>query len=167
MDTPDSRPPAEARWQIIGLKVAALSPIEFRNPFIGISDMTTRKVKTEEELAEAIKVGASTIEIEGDLSKKVVKIRGTGPVAWGIVAASLAGGYMFLKMTAVAPAPQAKFGFAAAGAASGAGAMTILGVSASVAAAGIARAYGSPAALKRLRSYKQISYQNDKLVLQA
>lgn len=152
---------------MMGFKLLALLPIYLRNSFIGVGDMATRKVKTEEELAEAMKAGASTIEIEGDLSKKVVRIRATGPVAWGIVAASLAGGFMFLKMTVAAPVPQAKAGFALAGAGSGAAAMTILGVSASVAAAGIARAYGSATALKRLRSYKQISYENDKLILQA
>lgn len=129
--------------------------------------MTTRKATTEKELADAVKSGASTIEIEGDLAKKVVKIRATGPVAWGLVAASLAGGYMFLKLTATVPVPQAKMAFAAASAGSGAAALTILGVSASTAAFALTRAYGSAEGLKKIRAYKQLSYIDGKLVLQA
>lgn len=129
--------------------------------------MTTRKATTEKELADAVKSGASTIEIEGDLAKKVIKIRATGPVAWGLVAASLAGGYMFLKLTATVPVPQAKMAFAAASAGSGAAALTILGASASATAFALTRAYGSAEALKKIRAYKQLSYIDDKLVLQA
>ena len=33
--------------------------------------MTTRKATTEKELADAVKSGASTIEIEGDLAKRL------------------------------------------------------------------------------------------------
>jgi hypothetical protein len=129
--------------------------------------MTTRKATTEKELADAVKSGASTIEIEGDLAKKVVKIRATGPVAWGLVAASLAGGYMFLKLTATVPVPQAKMAFAAASAGSGAAALTILGVSASATAFALTRAYGGAEGLKKIRAYKQLSYIDGKLVLQA
>lgn len=129
--------------------------------------MKTLKATTEKELADAVKSGASTIEIEGNLAKKVLIIRATGPVAWGLVAASLAGGYMFLRLTAVAPAPQAKMAFAAASAGSGAAALTILGASASAAAFALTRAYGSVEALKKIRAYKQLSYVDGKLVLQA
>ena len=43
-----------------------------------------KKVKTEAELAEAIKNGDDTIEIEGDLANKTFKIKATGKIAWGI-----------------------------------------------------------------------------------
>ena len=38
---------------------------------------------TEKELAEALKKNPDTIEIEGDLARKVVKIKATGAVTWG------------------------------------------------------------------------------------
>lgn len=38
---------------------------------------------TEKELAEALKKNPDTIEIEGDLARKVIKIKATGAVAWG------------------------------------------------------------------------------------
>jgi hypothetical protein len=149
-----------------GLKVAALSPIEFRNSFIGVGDMATRKVKTEEELAEAMKAGASTIEIEGDLSKTTFKIRATGRVTWALVAASLVAGLVFLKGSSKVDDTKAKLAFAAAGAGTGVGAVAVLGVPASVAAFAIARAYGGIEGLKLLRNYKQVSYQEGKLVLE-
>ncbi|WP_268877221.1 hypothetical protein [Helicobacter mehlei] len=39
------------------------------------------KVSNEAELAEAIQSGVSTIEIEGGLKNKVIKIKATGAVA--------------------------------------------------------------------------------------
>lgn len=41
-------------------------------------------VKTSDELAAAIKSGQSTIEIEGNLAKKVIRLKATGPVAWAV-----------------------------------------------------------------------------------
>lgn len=42
------------------------------------------KVTTEEELAKAIADNKDTIEIEGDLAQKSIKIKATGKVAWAI-----------------------------------------------------------------------------------
>ncbi|WP_275897270.1 hypothetical protein [Helicobacter suis] len=39
-------------------------------------------IQTEEELARAIKEGRDTIEIEGDLATKTIRIKATGKVAW-------------------------------------------------------------------------------------
>ena len=46
------------------------------------------KVTTEEELTNAIKNNEDTIEIEGDLSKKAIRIKATGKVAWVVAIAS-------------------------------------------------------------------------------
>ncbi|TSA84719.1 hypothetical protein FNE76_03885 [Helicobacter mehlei] len=42
------------------------------------------KVSNEAELAEAIQSGVSTIEIEGGLKNKVIKIKATGAAAWAV-----------------------------------------------------------------------------------
>lgn len=44
---------------------------------------------TEKELAEALKKNPDTIEIEGDLARKVIKIKTTGAVAWGVCVAAV------------------------------------------------------------------------------
>ena len=46
------------------------------------------KVTTEEELTNAIKNNEDTIEIEGDLSKKAIRIKATGKVAWVVAIAA-------------------------------------------------------------------------------
>ncbi|GLH57292.1 hypothetical protein [Helicobacter ailurogastricus] len=48
------------------------------------------QVSNEKELAEAIENGENSIEIVGDFSKKIVKIKATGDVAWGIAIAAIA-----------------------------------------------------------------------------
>jgi hypothetical protein len=45
---------------------------------------------SEKELGKAIKSEVDTIYVEGDLKNKVIKIKATGKVAWGVCAASLA-----------------------------------------------------------------------------
>ena len=51
--------------------------------------MSHRICKTAKELSEAIKEETDVIEVEGDLSNKVVRIKVTGKVAWGVCAAAL------------------------------------------------------------------------------
>lgn len=46
------------------------------------------KITNEKELGEALKNGEDYIEIEGDLSERIIKIKATGEVAWGIVFAT-------------------------------------------------------------------------------
>lgn len=41
-------------------------------------------------LGKSIKSGENTIIVEGNLAKKVIIIKATGPVAWGVCAAALA-----------------------------------------------------------------------------
>lgn len=107
------------------------------------------KVSTEKELGKAIRDGADTIEIEGDLSKKVIRIKAKGKVAWAIafgaigvaVVATLAappsGGATFVAHCVAAPA-----------------AASVLGVSVTSSAIAIAVAAGSVGALSRLRKYR-------------
>lgn len=46
---------------------------------------------TPKELGEALRNNESTIEIEGDLAKKVIRIRATGNVAWAVALVALVG----------------------------------------------------------------------------
>ncbi len=46
--------------------------------------------ENEQELGEALKNDTDTIVIEGDLAKKVVRIRATGKVAWAIAIGAIA-----------------------------------------------------------------------------
>lgn len=60
------------------------------------------KCTTEKELSKAIKDKQDEIIIEGDLKNHVIRIKATGPVAWGVCAASLA-----IAITALMTAPAA------------------------------------------------------------
>ena len=57
--------------------------------------MSHRICKTAKELSEAIKEETDLIEVEGDLSNKVVRIKVTGKVAWAVCAVSLAAAISF------------------------------------------------------------------------
>ena len=114
-------------------------------------------VKTPKELGKALKNNADEILIEGDLKKKVIRIRITGKVAWlvaiGAIAAAVAaiiasGGLAFaLGIPLVAPA------------------ISILGVPTVSAAILIAIAAGGVGALNKLRKYKEVERGEDWLVL--
>lgn len=58
--------------------------------------------KTPEELAKAIKNNEESILIEGDLKNKIIRIKATGKVAWGVCAASLAAAIAFYMATPAA-----------------------------------------------------------------
>ena len=57
--------------------------------------MSHRICKTAKELSEAIKEETDVIEVEGDLSNKIVRIKVTGKVAWAVCAVSLAAAISF------------------------------------------------------------------------
>lgn len=119
------------------------------------------KVTNEKELAKAIENNENIIEIEGDLSKKILKIKATGKVAWAIafcaIAASVAlvissigtGGISSVGIVATAPT-----------------AVGILGVGATSTAIAIAIAAGGVGVLKKLRNYKleKISEKHIRLI---
>ena len=58
-------------------------------------EMSHRICKTAKELSEAIKEETDVIEVEGDLSNKIVRIKVTGKVAWAVCAVSLAAAISF------------------------------------------------------------------------
>ena len=121
--------------------------------------------KTEKELAEAIKNNEDTIYIEGNLKDKVIRIKATGKVAWGVCAASLAAAIIFYSVTAPAMAvnpPVAGVGAFTGTVAVGA-ATTVLGTSA-ISAVVIGVAAGGIGALTTLRDGYKIIEKSDKYV---
>lgn len=99
------------------------------------------KVSNEEELGNALKDDQDTIEIEGDLKKKVIRIKATGKVAWVIALGVVAVGIYALKSKKPAAPIVAT------------GAVAILGYRATVAAISIAVAGGGVTVLTKLRNY--------------
>lgn len=114
-------------------------------------------VTTEEELAEAINNGEDTIEIEGDLKEKTVKIKATGKVAWIIAIGAISVAVAIIFTTGGAGAPVSGF--------IGIGAVSVLGLPAAVSAVGIAVAAGGVGVLSQLRDYKIIENTDSKLTL--
>ncbi|EDM65436.1 hypothetical protein PE36_09026 [Moritella sp. PE36] len=118
------------------------------------------KVYTEEELGEAIKNEEDTIEIEGSLKDKTIKIRATGNVAWAIAI----GGIGIAVYAAIVAIPtggtSGVVGIVAAPVAVG-----ILGGAVTYTAIGVAIAAGGVGALTKLRSYKEVSRDSNTLIL--
>ena len=114
-------------------------------------------IKTEKDLGEALKKEQDTIEIEGDLQKKVLRIKATGTVAWAIAIGAIGIAVIVVLGTGGAGAPvSGVVGF---------GAVSVLGLPAAVSAVSIAVAAGGVGALNSLRSYKIVSNSGGKLVL--
>jgi hypothetical protein len=114
-------------------------------------------IQTEKELGEALKNDQDTIEIEGDLQKKVLKIKATGKVAWAIAIGAIGIAVVVALGSGGAAAP--------ASGVVGIGAVSVLGFSTAMSAVGIAIAAGGVGALNSLRRYKIISQSGGKLVL--
>lgn len=115
------------------------------------------KVATSEELADALKVNADTIEIEGDLVSKVVRLRATGNVAWAVAVAALT-----LAITImIGSRGRALFAAVPVGGA----AVAILGLRAATTAIAIGFAAGGVSALRRLRNYREVERSEARLVL--
>ena len=120
-------------------------------------------VRNEKELAEALKQNQNTIEVEGDLAQKVIRIKATGKVAWAIALGAIGvavGCGVATVATGGAAAPVTVSGLAASGTAA---AISLGGVSTTAIA--IAVAAGGVAALKTLRKYKITSKSSDRVVL--
>lgn len=137
--------------------------------YIENNDVTV--VKTSKELGQAIKAEKETIEIEGDLAAKVIRIKATGKVAWGVAAAALGIGVFAIVHTphaTVATAPAGGVGGAISftgGAVSTGAAGAILGPAA-ITAITVAVAAGGIGALTSLRDkYKIDSKGKNKLIL--
>jgi len=114
-------------------------------------------IKTEEELAGAINNEEDTIEIEGDLKNKVLKIKATGKVAWVIAIGAIAIALPIAIGSGGVAAPVSGF--------VGIGAVSILGLSATTSAVVLSVAAGGIGALKKLRAYKIVENNEDTLKL--
>ena len=128
------------------------------------------QVDNPEKLGKALKDKAGEIVIiEIDLSKKVLRIKATGKVAWAVaiaaiaaaVAAIIASGGLALVPGAVLVTPA----IWAPGAVLAAPAVGILGFPTTLAAISIAIAAGGVGALNKLRKYKVVERGEDWLVL--
>ncbi|OSZ45865.1 hypothetical protein BVZ31_00565 [Alcaligenes faecalis] len=114
-------------------------------------------IRSEKELGEALKNDQDTIEIEGDLQKKVLRIKATGSVAWLIAIGAIAIAVAVTLGTGGVGAPVSGV--------VGAGAVTVLGLPTALSAVSIAVAAGGSGALNSLRKYKIVSNSGGKLVL--
>lgn len=115
-----------------------------------------KTVRTEKELANAIKSGEDMIIIEGDLANKTLKLKATGSVAWGIALAAIVVAVGMMMTGVGLPAAMA----------SAVGATAILGSSVTAAAISIAMAAGGSAILDALRDdYKIVEKSSNRVVL--
>ena len=120
-------------------------------------------INNEEDLADAIKNEQDTIEIEGDLGKKVLKIKATGKAAWIIAFGAI--GVAVLGIMYPVPEPTTQVASKAFAMTAGASAVAILGAGTAATAISIAVAAGGVGALNKLRAYKIESTDNTRVVL--
>ena len=122
-------------------------------------------MKDAKALGKAIKHKQSTIEVEGDLAKHVIRIKATGAVAWGVCIIAMA-----IAVTSIVTAP------ATAPETAGASlafsliptmpvVTTTLGMGTTIAAVTIAVAGGGVGVLNELRDYDMKKISNSKLIL--
>jgi cellulase/cellobiase CelA1 len=122
-------------------------------------------IETEKELADALNKKQESFEIEGALKDNVLKIKNTGMATWMVAlsAISFASSAALTttkvgKIVTPLTLPIATF--------TAIGAIPILGIPATTSAIAIAVASGGIGVLHRLRKYKIIQNDKDKLVLQ-
>ena len=125
-----------------------------------------KTVKTAKELGEAIKSNEEYIYVEGDLKNRVLKIKITGRIAWGIAGAAIAvavGLYLAAPVAGAATAPAGAIGGVVSFKGSvlaASTAMTILGVKATTVAISVAIVAGGVGAINALRDNYKIE-RND------
>ena len=117
-------------------------------------------VRTEEELGAALKSKAESIIIEGDLVRKVIRIRAVGAVAWLVAFGAIA--VVVIAVIAAVPSggTSGAMGLVAAPAA-----VSILGSGATATAISIAVAAGGVGALNKLRNYDEVKREGSTLHL--
>lgn len=121
-------------------------------------------MKTEKELGKALKENKSYIEIEGDLSKKVLKLKATGPVAWLAVLGAIVIAEKAVELlvgTGGTTVPVSGVTAVIAGT----GAATVLGLPTAVSAVSIAVAAGGVGSLSKLRKYNLEKIDDNKIIL--
>lgn len=126
-------------------------------------------ITTEEELGDALKNEQDTIEIEGNLSERVLTIKSTGKISWFFAKRAIGNSVEIIVHIGLParvclgigpirpsfpPATPALYR-----------AISVLGFSAAAAAVVIAVAAGGVGALPSLRKYKIFSYGEKRLVL--
>jgi len=121
------------------------------------------KVETEKELGESLKRGEDIIEIEGDLGKKVFRIKATGKVAWAVCFSALAVAIVLIVATPATvgvAAPVAGVSYFVAVPVI----VSTIGIPAATAAVAIAVAGGGVGILNKLRKYR-LTKEGDKVIL--
>ncbi len=122
------------------------------------------------EVGKAIERGAETIEVEGDLANKIIRIKATGKTAWiiagGCIAVSIVAILCMPASTATGPAAM---GFlvteATVLATGGAGAVSVLGVAATVALVAIGVGAKSKNAVNKLRNDYTLTMINSRKIV--
>lgn len=114
-------------------------------------------ITSENALGEALSSNQDTIEIEGNLKNKVLRIKATGRVAWVIAVGAIGIAVTILLTTGGTGAPVSGI--------VGIGAVSVLGLPAAISAVSIAVAAGGVGALNSLRAYDIIDKNGGKLVL--
>ena len=119
---------------------------------------------TEKELGEALKRGDSTIEVELDLSKKVVKIKTAERGSWALCVAAIGVavvcGVVTISTAGTATVPSAFIATPAIATVSG-----FLGMPTAISAIGIAMAGGGVGELNKLRGYRLEKVSDEKVIL--
>lgn len=118
------------------------------------------KVEDEKDLGRKVKNGESTIEVEGDLAGKIIRIKVTGDVAWLVCVGAIG---VALASTLMAPATAGVSEVASLVA--GSVAATTLGVSTTVTAVLIAVGGGGVGVLNKLRDYKMEKLTDEHIIL--
>lgn len=118
----------------------------------------------EKDLGNAVKNDQDTIEIEGDLAKKVIKIKATGKVAWGACALGLTIA-ISATIATVATAGTSAPVTVPAGLIGMGTATTTLGATVATSAVAIGVAGGGIGALNKLRKYKLEKINDQKIIL--
>lgn len=106
------------------------------------------KITTEKDLGKALKEEQERIEIEGDLCKKVIKIKATGKVAWAVAIGAITVSVVALTATPLTAGSSNVTHFLTTPVA-----VAALGVPTAASAIAIAVAAGGIGALNKLRSY--------------
>ena len=123
------------------------------------------RVRTEKEFGEAIKNGEPTIEIEGDLANKTIRLRATGTVAWAIAFAAIGISASAAIIAVKSRDPKTTTISGAVAFAAAPVAVGTLGASVSTTALAIAVAAGGVGALSKVRSYEEVERTDGRLIL--
>lgn len=121
-------------------------------------------MNTEKELGEALKNNQDTIEVEGDLARRVITIKATGKVAWVACIACITIAVAVVVVTISSGGTATPITGPAAGITLGAAA-SIWGLPTAITATGIAVAGGGVVALKKLRKYRIEKIIDTKIIL--